>query len=278
VVATDRVSGSPLIKAARFTKLLVSFLLLFTAQGCALFHGLPPQPPLPPEKVHMMVSRIQDQAEKVHSFFSSGLLNLKEGYWEQESTILMAVTKEPRRIKIEITDPWGRPVAHLLLDGKALTAVSFAERKVYVGKVTPETISKVFPGQLDSRMIWDVLRAYPSLGPGLHPGSERADQVSLFDDNGKEAEILDLDPESLQPRLVLFPGLKTKLAFAEFQDEGGITYAREVTVIHGDVTVAIHHEKMVFNKPIPEPVFTLEPPPGFETADLADLNNKRPLF
>jgi outer membrane lipoprotein-sorting protein len=123
-----------------------------------------------------------------------------------------------------------------------------------------------------------VLRAYPSLRPCHNPDSERADEISLVDDSGKEVQVLDLDPESLQPRLVLFPGLKTKLAFAGFQDEGEITYAREVTVIHGDVTVAIHHEKMVFNKPIPEAVFTLEPPPGFEVADLDTLHRGKSLF
>jgi hypothetical protein len=267
-----------LIKAAGFTKVFLPFLLFLTAQGCALLYRLPPQPPLPPEKVSMVVSQIQEQEEKAYSFFWNGRLDLKKGYWERESRILVAVTKEPRRIKIEITDPWGRPVAHFLLDGKAFTAVSFAERKVYVGEVTPKTISKVLPGQLDSLMIWDVLRAYPSLRPYHHTGSQKADEISLVDDNGKEIQILDLDPENLQPRRVLFPGLATDLGFAGFRDEEGIIYAQEVTVTHGDVNIAIHHEKMVFNKPIPEPIFTLEPPPGFEIADLADLNNKRPLF
>jgi outer membrane biogenesis lipoprotein LolB len=267
-----------LIKAARFTKLLVSFLLIFTAEGCALVYRLPPQPPLSPEKVNTVVLQIQQQEEKVHSFFSSGRLNLKEGYWEEESHILMAVTKAPRRIKIEITNPWGRPVAHLLLDGQALTVVSFDQRKVYVGEVTPKTMSKVFPGQLDSLMIWDVLRAYPSLRPYHHPASQRADELSLIDDNGKEVEILDLDPEKLHPRLVLFPGLATKLAFAGFQDEEGVIYAQEVTVTHGDVVLAIHHENMVFNKPIPNAIFTLEPPPGFQIADLSTLNQGKGLF
>jgi outer membrane lipoprotein-sorting protein len=267
-----------LIKAARFTKVIISFLLILTAQGCALLYRIPPQPPLPPAKVNMVVSQIQEQEEKVRSFFWDGRLILKEGYWEQESHILVAVTKEPRRIKIEITDPWGRPVVHILLDGKTLTALSFSERKVYVGEVTSETISKVFPGHLDPMMIWDVLRAYPSLRPCHHPVSQKADELSLVDDNGKEIQILDLDPENLQPRLVSFPGRTTWLAFAGFREDEGVIYAQEVKVIQGELNLTIRHEKMVFNKPIPKPIFTLDAPPGFETADLADLNKRRPLF
>jgi hypothetical protein len=266
-----------LIKAARFTKVIVSFLLILTAQGCALLHRIPPQPPLPPAKLSMVISQIQGQEEEVRSFFWDGRLTVKQGYWEQELHILVAVTKEPRRIKIEVSDPWGPPVAHLLLDGRTLTALSFAERKVYVGEVTLETISKVFPGNLDPMMIWDVLRAYPSLRPCDHPVSQKADEVSLVDDNGKEIQILDLDPENLQPRLVSFPGLQPRLAFADFREDEGIIYAQEVKVIQGKLNLTIHHDKMVFNKPIPKPIFTLEAPPGFETADLAALK-KRPLF
>jgi hypothetical protein len=267
-----------LIKAARLTKVIISSLLILTAQGCALLYRIPPQPPLPAAKLNMAVSQIQAQEDEVSSFFWDGRLTLKEGYWEQESKILVAVTKEPRRIKIEITDPWGRPVVHVLLDRKTLTALSFAERKVYVGEVTSETVSKVFPGHLDPMMIWDVLRAYPSLRPCHHPVSQKADEVSLVDDNGKEVQILDLDPQNLQPKLVSFPGLTTRLAFASFREDEGIIYAQEVKVIQRELNLTIHHEKMVFNKPIPKPIFTLEAPPGFETADLAALNKNRPLF
>jgi outer membrane lipoprotein-sorting protein len=267
-----------LIKAARLTKVIISSLLILTAQGCALLYRIPPQPPLPPAKLNMAVSQIQEQDEEVSSFFWDGRLTVKEGYWEQESNMLVAATKEPRQIKIEITDPWGRPVTHLLLDGKTLSVLSFAERKIYVGEVTSETVSKVFPGHLDPMMIWDVLRAYPSLRASQHPASQKAGEVSLVDDNGKEIQILDLDPENLQPKMVSFPGLTTKLAFADFREEEGIIYAQEVKVIQGELNLTIHHEKMIFNKPIPKPIFTLEAPPGFETADLNTLNKRRPLF
>jgi outer membrane lipoprotein-sorting protein len=268
----------PCFKDRTLKKVLFPLLLVFAVQGCALIHKLPPHPPLAQEKINFVVSQIQEQEERVRSFFSSGRLVLKEGYWEQESHILMAVVKEPRQIKVEITDPWGRPVAHLLLDGKTFRALSFAERKAYDGEVRPEAVSNIFPGQLDSLMIWDVLRAYPSLRPCHHPDSRKADQITLVDDDGKEIQTLDLDPERLQPMLVSFPGLTAKLAYSGFQEEEGILYAREVKVIHGDLNLTIHHEKMVFNKPIPKPIFTLDLPPGFEIADPETLIKKKRLF
>jgi outer membrane lipoprotein-sorting protein len=267
-----------LIKASRFRKVIISSLLILTAQGCALLYKVPPQPPLPPAKLNLALSQIQEQEEEVRSFFWDGRLTLKDGYWEQESNILAAVTKEPRRIKIEITGTWGRPVAHLLFDGNTLTVVSFAERKVYVGEVTSETMSRVFPGHLDPVMIWDVLRAYPSLRPYHHPVSRKADEVSLVDEKGREVQILDLDPQNLEPRLVSFPGLQTRLAFADFRQDEGIIYAQEVKLIQEELSLTIHHEKMAFNKPIPETIFTLEAPPGFETADVNTLKQRKPLF
>jgi hypothetical protein len=83
-------------------------------------------------------------------------------------------------------------------------------------------------------------------------------------------EVLDLDPESGLPRKISLPGRKVGLGFADFQQEAGILYAREVRVmqLEGTRTVTLKNGKMVFNKPIPEEMFKMEIPPGFETEHL----------
>ena len=80
-------------------------------------------------------------------------------------------------------------------------------------------------------------------------------------------EILDLDPQSALPRQLLFPERKVGIDYADFQQEGGILYAKEVRVrqLEGTRNVTMKNGKMVFNKPIPDEIFRMDIPPGFET-------------
>jgi hypothetical protein len=97
--------------------------------------------------------------------------------------------------------------------------------------------------------------------------SRKADQVSFLDRRGDEMEILELDPESALPREVLFPERKVGIGYADFQQEGGILYAKEVRVkqLGGSRNVTLKHGKMVFNQPLPDEIFRMDIPPGFET-------------
>ncbi|MGE5840999.1 MAG: hypothetical protein ACM335_01895, partial [Deltaproteobacteria bacterium] len=54
---------------------------------------------------------------------------------------------------------------------------------------------------------------------------------------------------------------------ADFRREDGILYAGEVRVtqLEGTRSLTLKNARMVFNKPIPDELFRLEIPPGFET-------------
>jgi hypothetical protein len=247
-------------------------------QGCALFYKLPPQPPLSPGDVTKALSQIREQNDKVRSFFTNGRIKAKEGVWEQEALALVAATRHPERIKIEITHPWGQPIVHLLVEGRALSVLSFAKRKLYVGEVKPESLSRVFPGRFDHEVIWGVLRGYPTLRPFHHAGSQEGNQISLFLEDGKEIERVDLDPEHFHPVAVLYPDMKMKLEFSGFQENLGIIHARQIKIIHSNGYLTLIYEKAVFNSPIPDPVFALERPPGFVTEDLEALREEKSLF
>jgi hypothetical protein len=224
------------------------------------------------------LSEIREQNDRVRSFFANGRLKAREGVWEQEALAFVAATRHPERIKIEITHPWGQPVVHLLVEGETLSVLSFAKRKIYVGAMTPESLSKVFPGRFDHEVIWGVLRAYPTLKPFHHAGSQEGSQVSLFLEDGKEIERVDLDPEHFHPVAVLYPDMDMKLEFSGYQESQGIIHARQVRIIHSDRYLTLINEKAVFNTPIPDPVFALERPPGFVTEDLKALREEKSLF
>ena len=181
-------------------------------------------------------------------------------------------TKYPFKTKIEITHPWGRPILHVLIDETRLEVLSFPDKKLYRGAFTPEALSTFFPGDFDSDLILAALRGYPNLLRHHKIISLKAHQISLLNQGGKEVEIIDFYPESLLPKRVSLPEHHINLAFSDFQENDGVYYAREVRVddFKGKKKLILQSKKMVFNKIIPEQIFVLEKPPGFQTSPLPE--------
>ncbi|MEE9613036.1 MAG: hypothetical protein V3W19_17405, partial [Desulfatiglandales bacterium] len=204
-------------------------------------------------------------------------LLVKDWKWESESKVLIVATENPFKTKIEINHPWGRPIVHILIDEAKLEVLSFPEKKLYLGNFSPEALSKFLPGGFDSDLIWTALRGYPHLLRYHKAVSLKANQITLFNEKEKEVEIIDFYPESRLPVLVSFPEHHINLAFSDFQENEGIFYAMEVRVdnIKGEKDLVLKNKKMVFNKTIPEQIFVLEKPPGFQTLYLRDNGGSR---
>jgi hypothetical protein len=243
---------------------VLALMGLITLSGCApvLF-----KKPLGDQELGRVLSLLKAQEEAVATFFTTGQMMVKDWYWDQEANTLMAGTRTPLRLRMEITHAWGQPILHLLVVGKTFKALSYGERKLYMGDLTPGALSKFFPADLDADLIWEVLRGFPKLQLDGRAESRKADQVSFLNRNGDEVEILDLDPESGLPRQLSFPERKVGIGYADFQQERGIRYAKEVRVkqLEGTRNLTLKNGKMVFNRPIPDEIFRMEIPPGFET-------------
>ena len=249
--------------------LIVLFLVL-VFPNCATIYRPPPKGPLNPHEIRIIMSGIEEQGRKVFAFYTVGSLLVKDWAQESESNILIAGTKGPFKIKIEITHPWGRPILHILFHKTRLEVLSFSDKKFYLGTFTPEALSKIFPGELNANLLWATLRGYPNLITHHRIASRKANQVTLFDGKGKAVEVIDVYPESLLPKSVSFPEQHIDLAFSRFQKNNDIYYAREVQVksTKRRKNLTLKNRKMVFNKAIPGEVFTLEKPPAFEILDL----------
>ncbi|MFC1868868.1 hypothetical protein ACFL0H_12150 [Thermodesulfobacteriota bacterium] len=247
-------------------------VLLFT--GCATIYRPTPKEPLSLDEVKTVISRIQEQEDKVASFYSSGTILVKDWKWESEADILIAGIRRPLRIKIEITHPWGRPILHFLIDNRRLQVLSFNEKKLYLGDFTPETLSRFFPGIFfDYNMIWAVLRGYPTLKSHIRIISPGANRISLLNQKGEDIEVIELYPENLLPKRVSFPGNYVDMAFSGYKENNGIYYAAEVTVknIKGGRALLLNNRKKAFNGTIPDQIFILKKPPGFETVYLDEV-------
>ena len=242
---------------------------------CAIIYKIPPQAPLSDQEATAIISRIEQQNREVSSFYSHGRLLVKNWKWESEANILIIGIKHPFKMKIEITHPWGQPILHVLIVKKRLQALSFSDNKLYLGTFTPEALSKFLPGNFNSDMIWTALRGYPVLLRYDKVLSLKANQIRLFNKEEEEIEIIDFYTDSRLPKFVTFPERHIKLALSDFRDNEGIVYAREVKVdpINRIGTLTIKSRKMVFNKVIPEQIFVIRKPPGFETVYLDEGRN-----
>jgi hypothetical protein len=254
-----------------FLSILLTCLVFLSLSSCATLYK-----PIPERDVEVILARIRAQERKVFSFFLTGGLSLQDRDWESESHVLIVGNRNPFKIKIEVTHPWGRPIVHILIDEKNLQVLSFAEKRLYLGAFTPETLSKFLPGELDAHLVWAVLRGYPHLLSYHGTTSMKANQIRLLDEKGRAQEVIDLYPESKLPRMVFFPAKNIGLGFSDFQEIDGIYYARRVKVedMGGKSNLMLRNKKMVFNKTIPQEVFHLEKPPSFGTYDLEENPNE----
>ncbi|MDD5205641.1 MAG: hypothetical protein PHS17_09475 [Desulfobacterales bacterium] len=249
----------------------IAFLVMFLA-GCAAFKGPPAGPPMGERQVEEALFRLQEQEGKVSSFYTRGNLFMKNWYGEEESGIVMAGLKDPFRIKIEVTHGWGRPILHILIDRGKLEVLSFQDSTLYVGDFTPEALSRFLPGPLSPDLIWSALRGYPTVSPHskvLSPGPQRID---LYGAGNEKVETIQLGPETSHPERVLLPPQQVALMFSDFVETDGIFYAREVEVDHRKSRgkFLLKNEKMVFNRPVPDEVFTIDKPQGFTVSRLEE--------
>ena len=250
--------------------LLASFLLVsvLLSAGCATVLRPVPMKPLTIHEATNIIADIRDQGDKVSSFYALGSVLVKDWKWESEADILIAGIRTPPKIKIEITHPWGKPILHILIDNNRLEVLSFDEKKLYLSDFTPEALSDFFPGEFfDHNLIWAVLRGYPNLLSHYGIESRKTNQISLFNNRDTEVEVIDLYAESLLPKKVSFPEKSLTLLFSGFKENDGIYYAWEVTVenIKGNRDLKLRNRRMVFNRTIPDQIFTLEKLPAFET-------------
>jgi hypothetical protein len=246
---------------------------LFLLCGCATLFKTSSSPPLSEQEIETALSGIQEQEKKVFSCYSNGHLTVKNWIWNSDFSLLIVGTKEPYRIKIEVTHPWGQPIVHVLIDKTTLKVLSFQEERLYISAFTPEILSEFFPGNFDIGLIWVVLRGYPNLLEYQKAISLGSDQIRLLNEKKDVVEIIDIHPDNHLPRQVSYPQQGIHMVFSEVLEKQGITYARKIKVKNTKEkgSLVIENNEIGFNREFPEEIFVMEKPPLFETFYLDDL-------
>lgn len=253
---------------------LVSLLVL---QACAPLFRKPPAERLDQARIREILSTVREQENLVNTFFWSGRMVVEENDVENEAGAFVAGSRNPFRIKIELTHAWGRPLLHLVIQGERIRIVSFVEKRYYEGNFRHFGRWRLFPAGLGPTRTWSLLRAYPVLEPYVDAVSTQGNQIALLDREGRVVQRIELDPRTNFPGACIFPRQGLEISFSAFHKGPSILYAREtrVTGEGQDASLQMKVKQMVFNRTIPETVFDLEIPPDFE---VIPLETRAPFF
>jgi hypothetical protein len=245
-------------------------LLLTLLSGCAALRTVPP--PLGPARLDTVLRRLNDQRERVDTFYGLGTVTLKQWVVEsEEARILVVGTRNPLRIKVEITHPWGAPVLHVLVDRGRLKAFSFPEATLYTGPATPDTLERFLPAPPALNDLWSLLRGYPPPPDiGCVPRSEKGPRLVCPEACPGAPWSLQVRPDTLEPERLTFLESRLEVSFDDIRVRDGIRWAGTVCYHPGDRPgkVVFRNERMVFNQEIPEAVYMLKTPPSFREVEL----------
>ncbi len=248
----------------------ISLLVLFLFQSCAQIPVKPPPSPYAHQEIGLIISGFREQENRVDTFFSSGRLTVRAKSSESGSNVLIVGSKNPFKLKIELTHAWGRPLLHIIIHDSKLQILSFTDKKYYHGHLGTPGSLRFFPARLDPEQVWALLRAYPVLWKYSRVVSLKGNQITLLNGKAEPVQIVDLYPKSSLPRLVSFPEQGIKASFSDFENNNGLKYAQKIRLEDpkNETILSLNLKQMVFNKTLPASIFNLEKPKDFETLPL----------
>lgn len=222
-----------------------------------------------------MLHRLTTQSERVTTFYSMGTVSLRQWVVEsEEADILVVGSRDPLRIKVEITHPWGAPVLHILVDRNRFEAFSYPDKTLYTGPATPGILNRFLPTPPDLAHMWALLRGYPSLPEIESVRSEEGPRVVC--DRGCPGAFwsLKLHADTLEPERLSFPESRLQVAFEDIRTADGIRFAGEVRYLPQDRSgqVVIRNRRMVFNQEIPDAIYTLKTPGSYQVVELEETD------
>lgn len=242
------------------------FMLLL---GCAPLVPSPPYAPFTQTETAQLISNLRAEGRRISSFHGAGRLRYRDR--EEESELnLLAAGGRPFKVRIEISHPWGRPLFFIVLDGDNTSVLSLVDHKFFKGQSNRLPMDLFFLLRLDLDSIWQILSGNVPVLPHSKAASLKPYEVTLYNGEGEVTQIISFFPRSLLPRSVFFPYEGITIMLSDFkQDDFGprplkIEIARKDT----NQSVQIRYKDLTRNKPIPEEVFSLDPPPGFEVIEL----------
>ncbi len=263
------------------TSLIPICLLLFSVfflHGCAKApvpeKSLPP--PFNPQEIDVILEGFETQRRNVRSCFGSGRLSIQTREGADDVNILVAGQKDPFRVKLEITHPWGRPLLHIVMNESTLQAVVFHHKRVYRGKPMDALPGGPLPIPLAPDIVWSLIRGFPIVAGHTRAASGKGGEIALLDEKDAILEVITFGSDDGFPVMVSFFEHAVDIHYSPFDENDGIQSARLVKLVHPDSGTSLELElnERVFNRAIPPAVFELDVPRGFEVRELSALGTE----
>ena len=247
----------------------LSIVVLILLLGCAPLVPSPPTAPFSETETAQLISNLRAEGKRISSFHGVGRLRYKDRGEETELN-LFAAGRRPFKVRLEISHPWGRPIFYIVLDGDNTSVLSLADHKLFKGQSDCLPMDVFFLLRLDLDSIWQILSGNVPVLPHSKAASLKPYKVTLYNGEGKVTQIISFFPRSLLPRSVFFPYEGITIILSDFkQDDFGLRPLKiEIARKDTNQSVEMRYKDLTRNKPIPEEVFSLDPPPGFEVIDL----------
>lgn len=239
--------------------------------GCAHLVPSPPVKPFSQKEIASLITHLKDQEKNIQSFHGLGAASFKEGDREMEANLLI-VGSRPLKMRLELTHPWGKPLIHMVADKECVLVLSLVDKKFFrgpPGALGPQQLF-LFDADLDS--VWKVLSGRVPILPHVKAASLKPREISLYDGQGEAIEIISFAPGSPVVTSLSFPKKDLVVLLSDFSEGGLGFYPLEIKIVKGeeDKFLAIRYKRLHINKPIPDEIFLLSPPPDFEIIDLKD--------
>ncbi len=250
------------MKSVKFTLFLCTMLAFsLSLKSCASIGLAPGKKPLSRQEIDSTFVRLSQEDLKVETFFGTGQLIVEGPDSYSKAPILFIGRRHPLELRIEVTHPWGKPLANMLVKRDGFTLVAFQEAKYYVGDAAAMSGQAILPLQLSSLELWGIARGFPVLEgfKPVYPGV--LDGIGLTGEYGKVIRFDGINPVS-----VFFPEKDIEISYDGFASGAGVAFAKTVRITSAreGVTVIIKREQMELNTALSDDLFQMEIPHGYE--------------
>jgi outer membrane lipoprotein-sorting protein len=251
----------------------ILFLLILTS-GCAHILHFPSYKPFSEKEINYLISQLKEQQENISSFQGIGRLRYKDD--NKESGLdLFIVGRRPHRVRLEVTHPWGKPLFHIVVDGKNISVLSPTDNKFFRGPLTSSNIRRFVNFDLEPDLVWEIFAGGIPILPYNKADSLKAREIILYDMQNEVVEVISFSYEDLLPRSVSFPKKGFSVILSKFKEDGSGGYPLNVEIVNRDKnrSLDIRYKSLKFNRIVPEEVFQLNPPPNFKIIQLGHNGN-----
>jgi hypothetical protein len=237
--------------------------------GCAPLLRPLPKPPFSQEEAIQLIFDLREQGEEIRSFQAVGKLRLEEGGRQAESN-LFALGRRPLKVRLEITHPWGKPLSHIVADEQYISVLSLTDNKFLKGPASAFNTEKLFLFGLGLDSAWMILAGRIPILPHHRAVSLKPGEITLYNLQGEIVEAISFSPDRLLPRCVALPRKGITILLSEFEEGDLGPYPSRMRIEKADQgrSLELRYKSLKLNKPIPEEIFQLSPPPGFEIIPL----------